>query len=142
MEFFVIKIFFEQAELPQVIGDVFADVSHGPVRAHDDLGFFVGNRRLKIESRAARIPCRRSRHHPAAFVLALGFQVKHLPFDHELARRVPEVQGKNLGFARQEIVLDAEALHGFEMAAQDRGGDQFCNRSDVVTAGFESVERV
>ena len=32
----------EEAELPEVVGDVFADVGDGAVGADDDLGVFVG----------------------------------------------------------------------------------------------------
>ncbi len=43
VEFGVAEVFAgEQAELPEVVGDVFADVGDGAVGADDDLGIFVG----------------------------------------------------------------------------------------------------
>ncbi len=38
----VAEVAAEQAELPEVVGDVFADVGDGAVGADDDLGVFVG----------------------------------------------------------------------------------------------------
>ena len=55
---------------------------------------------------------------------------------------VPEVEGEDLALAGEEVVLDAEALHGLEMAAQDGGGDEVGDLGGVVVAGFEGVEGV
>ncbi len=45
-ELLVAEIAAEKAELPEVVGDVLADVADGAVRADDDLGVFVGARFL------------------------------------------------------------------------------------------------
>ena len=81
-------------------------------------------------------------HDVAAFVLAGGLEVEDAFFEHEGAGRVPEVEGEDLAFAGEEVVLDAEALHGFEMAAQDGGGDEVGDLGGVVVADFEGVEGV
>ena len=41
-EFLISEVAAQQAKLPQVIGDVFADVADGAVGADDDFGVFVG----------------------------------------------------------------------------------------------------
>ena len=53
----------QQAELPQVIGDVLADVGHGAVRAHDHLGIFIGSRPGLQPS----VPARRITQQPLFF---------------------------------------------------------------------------
>ena len=45
-EAFIAEVLAEQSELPKMIGNVFADVGDGAVRADDDLGIFVGRLRL------------------------------------------------------------------------------------------------
>ena len=41
-EWLVAEVAAEQAKLPEVIGDVFADIRHGAVGTHDDFGIFIG----------------------------------------------------------------------------------------------------
>ena len=62
--------------------------------------------------------------------------------EHEFAGGVPEMEGENLALAGEEVVLDAEALHGLEMTAQDGGGDEVGYLGRVVVADFEGVEGV
>ena len=81
-------------------------------------------------------------HDVAAFVLALGFEVQDALFKHEGARGIPEVQAEDLALAREEVVLNAEPLHGLEMALQHGGGDQVGDCRGLVAAMFERVERV
>ena len=61
----------------------------------------------------------RTLHDETALVLACGLEVENAFGEHELAGCVPEVEREDLALAREEVVLDAEALHGLEMAAQD-----------------------
>ena len=49
---------------------------------------------------------------------------------------------KDLALAREKIVLDAEAQHGFEMAAQDGGGDEVGDLGGFVAAVLDQVQRV
>ena len=84
----------------------------------------------------------RSRHHPATFVLALGLEVEDLLLFEQFERRVPEVQMKDLALARQEVVLDVEAVHGLKMSAQDRSRDQLGNFGDLVAAALDGVQRI
>ena len=52
------------------------------------------------------------------------------------------MEGEDFAFAGEEVVLDVEALHGLEMAAEDGGGDEVGDLGGVVVAGFEGVEGV
>ena len=87
-----------------------------------------------------QFPLRRSEvgacaaHDVAAFVFAGGLQVEDAFFDHEGAGGVPEVEGEDLAFAGEEVVLDAETLHSFEMTAQDGGGDEVGDLGRIVVA--------
>ena len=82
------------------------------------------------------------RHHPAALVLALVFEVEHAGLLQLLEGRFPEFEVQNFALAGQEIVLDVEAQHGFKMAAQDGGRDQFGNFGGFVAAVLDLVQRV
>src|SRR5690242_8996171 len=118
-----------------MVSNVFSDVGHGAVGAHDHLGVFVGavfiltvfilitfgfSSILAFSS----LPFCGWRtgsplHHPAAFVLALGLKVEHALLLQLLKRRLPEMQMKNFAFLGQEVILNAQPLHGFQMAADD-----------------------
>ena len=54
----------------------------------------------------------------------------------------PELEVQNLALARQKVVLDAEAQHGFKMAAQDGGGDEVGDFGGFVAAVLDYVQRV
>ena len=55
VELFVAEVLAgQQAELPEVVGDVLADIGDGAVGADDDLGVFVGALRVTYPRRAAR----------------------------------------------------------------------------------------
>ena len=76
----VIKVLAEQAELPELIGDVLADVSDRAVRAHDDfavLGFLLARCVLGRGRglRFAALAKGRRGHHPAASILALFLEI-------------------------------------------------------------------
>ncbi len=49
---------------------------------------------------------------------------------------------QDFAFAREEVVLDAEAEHGFKMAAKDGGGDQVGDFGGFVAAVLDEVQRV
>ncbi len=136
VEFLVEEVLLgQEAELPEVVGDVLADVGDGAVRADDDLGFFIG---AGVGVAFRTCPA----HDPAAAVLAFGLLVEDAALDHEGAGGVPEVEREDLGFAGEEVVFDAEALHGFEMAAKDGGRDDVGDGGGVVAAELEGVESV
>ena len=142
VEFRVAEVFAgEEAELPEVVGDVFADVGDGAVGADDDFGVFVGEGGVS-SLLCDGFGCASAAHDVAAFVFAGGFEVEDAFFDHQRAGRVPEVEGEDLALAGEEVVLDAETLHGLEMAAKDGGGDEVGDLRGVVAARFEGVEGV
>ena len=77
----------EQTELPQMVGDIFADVSHRAIRAHNHFGVFVRTF-FVLASMASGASCLSSGcfflvppssplHYPAAFVLAFSLKVEH-----------------------------------------------------------------
>ena len=55
---------------------------------------------------------------------------------------LPEFEVKNFALAREKIVLDAEAQHGFKMAAEDGGGDEVGDFGGFVAAVLDEVQRV
>ena len=54
----------EQAELPEVVGDVLADVGDGAVGADDDLGVFVGEAGVGDGYPSSDVPARRMTQQP------------------------------------------------------------------------------
>ena len=142
VEFCVAEVFAgEEAELPEVVGDVFADVGDGAVGADDDFGVFIGEVGVgSLFGDGCFSSC--SAHDPAVFILAGGLFIEDAFFDHERAGCVPEVEGEDFAFAGEEVVLDAEALHGFEMATEDGSGDEVGYFGGFVIAGLEGVEGV
>ena len=130
----VAEVLAQQTELPQVIGDVFADVSDGAVGADDDLGIFVCFAFSDLSAGA--------RHHPATLVLALSLKIEDAGLLHQRERRIPEFQMQNLALARQKIVLNVEAQHRFKMAAKNGGGDQLGHFGGFIAAMFNFVECV
>src|SRR5216683_2778417 len=138
VEFFVAEVLArEEAELPEVVGDVLADIGDGAVGADDHLGVFVGD--------VGSLFCFYSSgaaHDVTVFVLAGGLEIEDALLHHQRTSGVPEVQAEDLALAGQEVVLDAEALHGFEMAAEDCGGDEIGDGGGLVASGLEGVEGV
>src|SRR5947209_18028375 len=137
IEMFVAEVATKQAKLPQVIGNVFAHIGHCAIGADNDFGIFVGAFRLLLRRLAAGAP-----HHPAAFVLAFRLEVKHAFLLHLLKSQVPEMQMENLALARQEVILNAEALHGFEMPPQNRRRDNLAYLRRLVSALLDLMQNL
>src|SRR5580704_17033339 len=138
MEFFVAEVLAgEEAELPEVISDVLADVGDSAVGADDDLGVFVGD-----VSSLFGVGGSCAAHDVAAFVFASGLEVEDALFDHEGAGSVPEVKMEDLAFTGKEVVVDAETFHGLEVTAEDGCGDEVGYLGGIAASGFESMEGV
>src|SRR2546430_3611024 len=95
-----------------MVSNVFSDVAHGAVRAVNY--FLILFRKLLAFANT----CSSTFHYPATFILALSFQVEHTTFFQFGKGGVPKVQMKDLALSRQEIVFNAEPIHGHEMAAK------------------------
>ena len=128
----VVEVFAEQPELPELVSDVLADVSDGAVRAHDHFAVFVG---------FVFAAERRRRHHPAAAVLAFGFEVDRLALFQQFERRRPEFEMQNLALARQHVVLDVQPQHGGEVRVDDGVGHQMREFRQFARARFDGVQR-
>src|SRR5579884_621617 len=152
-EFAVSEIPSQQAKLPEMVGDVLADVGYCSVRADDDLGVFIGAlaailfRRACILSPAKRAawtanPAARAAHDPAAFIFALFFVIEDATFLQLLEGQVPEVQMKDLALARQQVVFNAQPQHRFQMPAQNGRRDEVANLRGLACALFNGVQRI
>ena len=51
------------------------------------------------------------------------------------------MQREYLAFAWQEVVFDADALHGLQVATEYRRGDRIGDQRNLVPAFFKCVER-
>ena len=51
------------------------------------------------------------------------------------------MQVQDFALARKEVVFDVETVHGFEMAAQHGGRDQFGDGSGFAGRVFDGVQR-
>ena len=138
---FVLEVDPEDAELPELVGDVLPGVRDRSVRAHEDL---VGVLH-PFELRRAF-----ERHDPAARVLALRLEPRGAGFLEELESLHPEAAREDVAFAGQEVVVHAHALHREEVAAHDGVGEATRERGrggrfsvEVVARGgaLDGVER-
>ena len=143
IELAIAKIASEQAELPHVIGDVFADVTNRTVGADDDFLIFLRNL-LGLLGVSFVLCCEGSTgaaHHPTAPVLAFSLVSEDARLFQLAEGRIPEVQVQDLAFARQEIVFDLEAVHGFEVATQYCGRDQLGDCRSFAAGIFDRMKR-
>ena len=141
----------QQAKLPELIGNVLADIGHGSVRSDDDflalfdvrLGVRVG---CLVVIRVVRLGFRRfrvlDRHDPAALEAPLGLEEHRLSRLELLERRRPEMQAKDVALPREEIVVDVDSRHRPEMRPHDPVGDQRAHLSEWIPALFERVQHV
>ena len=102
-----------------MVGDILANVAYSAVGANNHLLVFFTDLVLlfRFLFRGACLRSSSPPHHPAAFVLAFTFEGEHASIFELLESRIPEVQVQDLALAWQEIILDVEAVHGFQMAA-------------------------
>ena len=95
-----------------MICNVLSDVAHSAVGA--DNYFLILFRKLLAFANTGS----GTLHHPATFILARRRQVEHATFFQFGEGRVPKMQVKDLTLTRQEIVFNAQPIHGHEMAAK------------------------
>src|SRR5581483_7834573 len=99
----VAEVFPEEAEFPEVVGDVFADVTYGAVGADDYFLILFSDFRLGICGPLGDLCFCDScpPHYPAALVLPLSFIEEHAAIFELLESGIPEMQVQNLAFARK-----------------------------------------
>ena len=124
----------QQAELPEVIGDILAHIGNSPIGADNHLGVLIC---LAFLDRLRIGPS----HDPTALVLALRLEVKNARLLQLRKGQVPEFEVQNLALAGQKVVRNVETQHGFKVHAQNRGRDQLGDLRCIVAAGFDLVER-
>ena len=148
----------EQAEFPELVGDVFPDVGDDAVRSDDDL--FARVRRIDVFGSARepgrRIPGRHGRgvgrrrrafvlffnpHHPAALQSPLVLQEDGVLRFQNVERGRPEVQSQNVALVGEQVVLDVEPGHRLEMCPHDALDDDRPDRGGVVAAVLEILQR-
>ena len=130
----------EQAELPELVGDVFADVGDDAVRSHDDFFSRISTLRPSLARLAARRRRRRrfaaflDAHDPAAGQASFGLQ-KHGALRLQNLERVrPELQPEDVAFEGEQVVADIQPLHRRQMRADDAIDDERADRGGVVAA--------
>ena len=117
VELAISEVAAQQPEFPEVVGDILADVADGSIRTHDDFLIFLGNFLCVCCGCGFSFP--HSPHYPTAFVLALSLEIEHAGIFQLDESSVPEMQMQDFTFTRQEVILDIQAVHGLEVAAQD-----------------------
>ena len=142
----VVKIAAEQTEFPKVVGDVLADVGDGAARSYDDLGvgelgrfFLLGGRRIGARG---RFLVGRKLHHPAPGVFSAGGELNRALRFQLLERGVPEFQMQYFAFAREQVVVDAQAVERTQVGVNDGGGDEIGHFRDVAVAFFDVLQRL
>src|SRR5687768_1205893 len=131
----------EQSKLPELIGDVFADVGDSAVRTNDHLLAFALFRaffpplRICIMCATARLAgafgggAQTGRiildaHYPAPGELALGLEINGAFLFQNLERARPELEPENVSLPRQKVVIHIQACHGLQVAPDDAIGDE------------------
>ena len=79
---------------------------------------------------------------PAALVLALGLQADGSALLQELEGAVPEVQAQDVALVGEQVVADAQPLHGQEVAVHDAAGHEGGEARGLVLARLDGVERL
>ena len=118
----------EEAQLPELVGDVLARVGDGAVGADDDL-VVVAAFRFHGED-------------PAARVLALRLQADGARGLELLEGAVPEVQAEDVALVREQVVADGEPLHGGQVALHDARRHQRGQARRLVASLLDGVQRL
>ena len=134
MQRLVVEILAEQAELPELIGDVLADVGDGAVRAHDDLVVLVTRRRS--ENAAAGIT-------QQPLFLPSVSKIDRLALLQQLERRRPELAGAGFRFRAAARRTRRPAAAWSSRCARTMASATMCASSATVAlAGFDGVQRL
>ncbi len=80
-------------------------------------------------------------HDPAALQLAFGLQEHRACLLQEFEGVRPEVQPQDVALPRQQVVVDVEPAHRFEVAPDDPVGDEGGEVRCVVAAVLDLVQR-
>ncbi len=121
----VVEILAEQAELPELVGDVLADVGHRAVGTHDDLAFFG-----------------KAGHDPAAGVLAFAFRSGWPCAPSAVSKAAAQNWRCRISLSRGRTSYStSEAQHGGEVRLDDGVGHQVGQLGEVAFAGLDGVQR-
>ena len=127
----VLEVAAEQAELPELVGDVLADVGHRAVGADDHLVGIL---------KALELLAVGQRHDPAAGVLAALFEPDGAGRLQLFEGRDEEIETEDLALVGKEVVVDADARHRGEMPRDDPPGDQPAGLGPAALSRFQCVE--
>ena len=127
----IAEVAVELAQLPELVGDVLAGVRDRAVRANDDL--------VLVDRFALALG---HRQHPAALVLARGFEAQDSLLAHQLECAIPEVQAQDVALVREQLVVDVEPRHRREMAVDDPPRHVLREPRGVVVARLDLVQHL
>ena len=146
----IVEILPEQPELPELVGDVLADVGDDAVRSDDDLlalfssssselgswdlGFGIWA--LGFASRSSWIGItQQPASRPSVLQVDRALRLEHLE------RLRPELQPQDVALPRQQVVVDVHPRHRLQMASDDPVGDEGGDLGVLVAAMLDVVER-
>ena len=132
-ELFVAERSIEQSELPELIRDVLAGVGDRAVRADQDLVRLVHPLELRASFEL---------HHPAAFVLSLCFKHHSVGALQHLEGALPEMEGDDVAFFRQEVVFDVQPQQRLNVPLHDSPGDESREFRRVSFSTLDAMQRV
>ena len=79
-------------------------------------------------------------HDPAARILARVFEANGFFCLEQLEGGFPELELQNLAFLGQQVVLDVQAQHRFQVGADNGGGNQFRHGGGFAVAFFDVLQ--
>ena len=143
----VSEIAAQQSEFPKLIGDVFAHIGDRAVGAHDHFGRVVGLGRIAFRAAAFGavlygVFFALEVHHPASGIFPRSRQMNGAAHFQLLKGGLPELQVQDFALARQQVILHAEPLHGAQMAAHDRHGNDLRQFGRRTMPFFDGRERL
>ena len=110
--------------LPELVGDVLAHIGDGAVGTDNDLVFLVS--RIAGGSRGTGLALQAvfsGSHHPASPVPSVGFVVDRLGVLQTLEGMTPEVEVEDVALLGEQVVGNADAAHGGQVAADNGSGN-------------------
>ncbi len=130
-ETLVVEVDAEEAEFPELVGNVFAGVGDGAVGAHENLVWFL----------EAREPLGlRELQDPTAGMAALGLQRDRPGFSEHFEGPPPEILAEDVAFPGHQVVSDADAPHRGQMSGGDRIGHRGGDSRRLVVPRFHRVQ--
>ncbi len=132
----ILEVAAEQSQLPELIGDVLADIRHHAVGTDDHL--FALLVLIVLLVRRARFLV--DLHHPAAGQAAFARLVDGALRLQHVERLCPELEPQDVALPREQVVVDVHPRHRPQVTVDDAVGDERGDGGVLVPAMLDVVQ--